>query len=84
MFSWIKKIFRKKETAQETKERLEKLCKEGYGGMDAQVAMNELCRYLLGEDWYIADPVNNIQANLIIVYEIERKYKDKNRKKVIK
>ena len=44
--------------------------------MDAQVAINELCRYLLGEDWYIADPVNNVQANLIIVYEIERKYKD--------
>ena len=52
--------------------------------LDPQIALNFLQQYLLGEDWYIADPVNNIQANLIIVYEIERKYKDKNRKKVIK
>lgn len=77
MIKLFKKVFRRKETSAERRERLEKLCKDGYGGMDAQVAMNELCRYLLGEDWYIADPVNNIQANLIIVDEIESMYKRK-------
>ncbi|EDT73386.1 hypothetical protein [Clostridium butyricum] len=43
--------------------------------MHAQTAVNQLCDHLLGEDWYIVDSVNNVQANAIIVYEIERKYK---------
>ena len=79
MFGWIKKFFHRKETSKERRERLLKLCKDG--GMDAQVAINELCRYLLGEDWYIVDPVNNVQANTIIVDEIESKYRDTNKKK---
>lgn len=42
--------------------------------MEAQAAVNELCDYLLGEKWYIVDPVSNIQANAIIVDEIKAKY----------
>ena len=43
--------------------------------MDAQIALNELARYLLGDDYCIEDPVNNEQGNTIIVYDIEKKYK---------
>lgn len=42
--------------------------------MNAQIAVNELCRYFLGDDWYTI-VTNNEQANTEIVYEIERKYK---------
>ena len=79
MSNFIRKFFHKKETSKERRERLLKLCEDG--GMDAQVAIHELCRYLLGEDWYIADPVNNVQANAIIVDEIESKYRDANKNK---
>lgn len=43
--------------------------------MKAQVAVNELCRYFLGEDWYAVMPENAEQVNTKIVYEIERRYK---------
>lgn len=43
--------------------------------MDAQVALNELCRHLLGEDWYVIMPVSQEQVNTEIVYAIERKYR---------
>lgn len=79
MSNFIRKFFHKKETSKERRERLLELCEDG--GMDAQVAIHELCRYLLGEDWYIADPVNNVQANAIIVDEIESKYRDANKNK---
>lgn len=59
------------------------LCEPGDYGifappMKAQVALNELCRYLLGDDWY--DPsgaTNPEQVNTAIVYEIESRYKRK-------
>lgn len=83
MIKWIKKVFRKKETVTERREteierreRLKKLC-DDRGCMDAQVAVNELKKYLLGEDWYIVDPINNLQANAIIVDEIESMYRRK-------
>ena len=79
MSNFIRKFFHKKETNKERRERLLKLCEDG--GMDAQVAINELCRYLLRENWYIVDPVNNVQANTIIVDEIESKYRDANKNK---
>lgn len=47
--------------------------------MCAQEAVNQLCKYLLGENWYIADPVNNLQANAIIVDEIKAKYPPSDR-----
>lgn len=47
--------------------------------MNAQVAVNELCRFFLGEDYWTI--VNNTeQANTEIVFEIETKYKKVNRK----
>ena len=79
-------IFRKKETDEERGIRLKKLCKDIDCGifnspMDAQVALNELSRYLLGENWYVVDPITQEQVNAQIVYEIEKKYKDVNRRK---
>lgn len=50
--------------------------------MDAQVAVNELCRYFLGEDWYsISGSISNEQINTEIVCEIELNYKGARRKK---
>lgn len=43
--------------------------------LEAQEAVNKLCDHLLGDDWYIVDPVCNIQANAIIVDEIISRYK---------
>jgi hypothetical protein len=43
--------------------------------MEAQVAMKELCRYFLGENWYVVMPLSQEQINTEIVYEIERRYK---------
>lgn len=42
--------------------------------LDAQKALNELCHFFLGKGWYIVDPLCNLQANPIIVIEIEEKY----------
>ncbi len=43
--------------------------------MKAQTAINELCRYFLGENWYAVNPTNTEQINTEIVYEIECKLK---------
>ena len=43
--------------------------------MDAQVALNELCRYFLGEGWYVTSPISQEQINTEIVYEIECRYR---------
>lgn len=43
--------------------------------MKAQTAVNELCRYFLGEDWYSVTNMTNEQVNTEIVYEIESRYK---------
>lgn len=42
--------------------------------LDAQKALNELSNFFLGKNWYIVDPLCNLQANPIIVIEIEEKY----------
>lgn len=73
-------IFSRKESPQETGERILKLCKCGDYGicpppMDAQVALNELAKHLLVENWYSVMPISQEQINTEIVYEIERKYK---------
>ena len=78
MRNFLKKF--KEETPEETKERVLALAKDVDCGllsppMDAQVALNELCRHLLGDDWYVADPISVEQCNTEIVYAIERKYK---------
>lgn len=46
-----------------------------YPPMKAQTAVNELCRYFLGEDWYTVMPISNVQVNTEIVHEIETRYK---------
>ena len=44
--------------------------------MKAQVAVNELCRYFLGDDWYDdSGATHPEQINTNIVAEIERNYK---------
>ncbi len=42
--------------------------------LNAQKALNFLKDYLLGEDWYVVNPVNTEQCNTQIVYEILEKY----------
>ena len=42
--------------------------------LNAQKALGFLCDYLLGEDWYVVNPVNTEQCNTQLVYEILMKY----------
>ena len=75
----------KKETNKEIAERILKLAEPGDCGifpppMDAQVALDELTKFFLGNDWYTI-VTNTKQANTEIVYEIESKYKKVNRKR---
>lgn len=48
--------------------------------ISSQEAIYGLCDYLLGENYYIVDPVSSAQANAIIVDEILCKYSKKYRK----
>lgn len=63
------------------KEHILSLCEKGDFGiitppMKAQTALNELCRYFLGEGWYSASGATHPeQINTEIVAEIERKFK---------
>ena len=80
------KLFKIKETDVEMRNRIVGLAKPIDCGMlpppmDAQVAMHELTRHLLGDDFYIVNPVNSEQANTEIVYEIESIYKNKRKPK---
>lgn len=75
-----------KETPQETEKRLLKLTNikndpDVVPYIEPQVALNELCRFFLGEDWYVTDPLSTKQVNYWIVYDIERKFKNKCIKK---
>lgn len=72
------------------KKHLLSLCKPGDYGimsppMSAQVALNELCRCFLGDDWYDESGYTSPeQVNTNIVYTIEKLYKGctiKNKKK---
>ena len=42
--------------------------------MEAQFALNILTDYLLGEDWYVAMPLNTKQVNACVVEQILDKY----------
>lgn len=48
--------------------------------LDAQTALNFLTDYLLGEDWYVVDPLCQQQINTEIVSNILSKYSKKYRK----
>lgn len=86
MNRFLNKIIQKQmKKDEETRERLLKLTDgKDYGlcspPMDAQVALNELCRYFLGEGWYTTMPESQKQVNSAIVYEIETSYKGYKRK----
>ena len=73
----------RKETDKDIADRILKLTEPGEYGifpppMKAQIAVDELCRFFLGEDyWTIVS--NNEQANTEIVFEIECRYKNKVR-----
>ena len=75
-----------RETPQETEKRLLKLTNikndpDVAPYIEPQVALDELCRFFLGEDWYVTDPLSTKQVNYWIVYDIERKFKNKCIKK---
>lgn len=75
-----------RETSQETMKRILKLTNikndpDVAPYIEPQVALNELCRFFLGEDWYVTDPLSTKQVNYWIVYDIERKFKNKCIKK---
>ena len=53
-----------------------------FEGVSDKTALNILVRYLLGEDYYIVDPVGQTQANAIIVDDILKKYSSKYRKEL--
>lgn len=63
------------------KEHILSICEPGDYGifappMKAQVAVDELCRYFLGDDWYdTSGATHPEQINTEIVAEIERRYK---------
>ncbi len=69
-------ILARKETKKEISDRIFKLTdQKDYGlcnpPMNAQVALNELARHFLGEDWYSSACGNAEQINTEIVYKIE-------------
>ena len=48
--------------------------------MEAEKALSFLTDYLLGENWYVVDPISPKQVNTNIVHEILWKYSKKYRK----
>ena len=50
--------------------------------LDPQLALQFLCDYLLGEDWYVVMPESQKQVNSAIVDEILFKYSKQYRKEV--
>ena len=48
--------------------------------LDPQTALDFLQEYLLGEDYYIVNPMPNIQANCEVVHDILYKYSKQYRK----
>lgn len=72
------------------REHILSLCEPGDYGilappMNAQVALDELCRYFLGSDWYDSSGATHPdQVNTAIVAAIEQRYKGaKLKRKVI-
>ncbi len=52
--------------------------------LDPQLAVNFLCNYLLGEDWYVTISESQQQVNSAIVFDILLKYSKKFRKQLKK
>lgn len=51
----------------------------GVGISDAEF-IQFIINYLLGEDWYVVDPLGKTQINEIALYEILKKYSKRYRK----
>lgn len=60
-------------------ERKDKCNMYGVGISDAEFR-GFIMNYLLGEDWYVADPLGQNQVNEIALYEILEKYSKRYRK----
>ena len=62
----------------------ENICTTDYGllpaPMEAQVAIDILSSYLLGDDWYTSLSINNEQCNAIVVEQILDRYSKKWRR----
>ena len=52
--------------------------------LNAQKALGFLCDYLLGEDWYVINPVNTEQCNTQLVHEILLKYSKEYKKEYLR
>lgn len=52
--------------------------------MESQMAVDFLCDYLLGDDWYTVNPISTAQVNTEVVYDILRKYSRRFRKELRK
>lgn len=52
--------------------------------LNAQKALGFLCDYLLGEDWYVVNPVNTEQCNTQLVHEILLKYSKEYKKEYLR
>ena len=52
--------------------------------LNPQLAVQFLCSYLLGDDWYASMPESQLQVNSAIVFDILYKYSKKFRKQVKK
>lgn len=74
---FFNKLKRKQESDEEILKRIKSLTVETE--LDPQVALDELRRFFLGDDWYVVDPMNQKQVNAWIVYDIERINTDKRR-----
>lgn len=59
---------------------MEEICKIQLE-LSAEDALQLLCDELLGENYYIADPVNGRQANAIIALDILKRYAPKKKTK---
>lgn len=59
---------------------MEEICKIQQE-LSAEDALQLLCDELLGQNYYIADPVNGKQANAIITLEILKRYAPKKKKR---
>lgn len=71
------------ESTEEIRKRVYELTdksNEHYPRMEYSVAIHELIHHLLGDDWYVVDPLNNEQVVACAVFEIEKRYKNKRHK----
>lgn len=75
--NFFKKFKNKRETDEELFERIYALSDDSE--LDPQVALKELKRFFLGDDWYVVDPMNQKQCNVWIVHDIERLNMDRRR-----